>query len=34
MKEQTNSLKEFVRETSESRIMAELKIMEAKGRWW
>ena len=37
MKEQEKSLKEFVKETvvnSESRIMAELKNIEAKGRWW
>ena len=37
MKQQEKSLKEFVKETvanSESRIMAELKIMEAKRKWW
>jgi len=37
MKEQEKSLKEFVKETaanSESQIMAELKFIKAKGRWW
>jgi len=37
MKEQEKNLKEFVKETvanPESRIMAELKLIEAKGRWW
>ena len=37
MKEQQENLKEFVKETvanSDSWIMAELKILEAKRRWW
>ena len=37
MKEQEKSLKEFVKETvanTESRIIAELRIIEVKRRWW